>query len=102
MPTKLSEDSQFTVPLKNLIALIVVTGIAVTTYSFIDQRVSSLEFKVSEIWKKAVEHEHWIRSFKTPEEVKLAIKEFNDDIHRLEIGLARLEERLEDLQGSAP
>ncbi len=43
MASKLNEGSEFTIPLKNLIALIAVTGIAVWGYFGIEERLNRLE-----------------------------------------------------------
>ena len=42
-PNKLNEGSEFTIPLKNLIALIAFTGIAVWGYFGITERLTFIE-----------------------------------------------------------
>ena len=40
---KINEDSEFTIPLKNLLSLILGTGIAVWAYFGIEERIAFLE-----------------------------------------------------------
>ena len=44
--TKLSEDSQFTIPLRSLIALVLDTGIAVSAYVKITQQISEANHSI--------------------------------------------------------
>ena len=44
--TKLSEDSQFTIPLRSLIALVLGTGIAVSAYVNITQQISEANHSI--------------------------------------------------------
>ena len=44
--TKLSEDSQFTIPLRSLIALVLGTGIAVSAYVKITQQISEANHSI--------------------------------------------------------
>ena len=44
--TKISEDSQFTIPLRSLIALIAATGIAVAAYVNITQQISEANHSI--------------------------------------------------------
>ena len=44
--TKISEDSQFTIPLRSLIALVLGTGIAVSAYVNITQQISEANHSI--------------------------------------------------------
>ena len=44
--TKISEDSQFTIPLRSLIALVLGTGIAVSAYVKITQQISEANHSI--------------------------------------------------------
>jgi len=92
---KINEDTAFTIPLKNLIALVFITGISVTTYFQVDQRLQSLEFKQDIIWKKATEHEEWIDGF----QLNPYVREARAIRNRLAIEQAIIKEKLDRLYG---
>jgi len=45
-PTKLSEDSHFTIPLRSLLALVAATAVAVSAYVNITQQISEANHSV--------------------------------------------------------
>jgi hypothetical protein len=92
--TKLSEDSEFTVPLKNLIALIIATALAATAYFQINQELAHQSFQQDIIWGKVREHEDWIDTFRPPPEVLAAMAKQRE----LELLLNNLESRLEFIE----
>lgn len=46
MPARMNDDSEITIPVRNLIAIIVATGIAVTGYFRLTERLSFVERNV--------------------------------------------------------
>ena len=83
---KINEDSEFTIPLKNLLSLVLATGIAVWAYFGIEERIAFLERAV-----EIEENDTWIDEFKPPKEVQDAI----DRVRILELDTVRLETKLE-------
>lgn len=72
--TKLSETSEFTIPLKNLLALIGGTAVSVWAYFGIIERLAFLEHEQAMHWEEITENDDWIDEFQPPPEVAEAIK----------------------------
>ena len=88
---KINEDSEFTIPLKNLLSLVLATGIAVWAYFGIEERIAFLERAVEINFVEIEENDTWIDEFKPPKEVQDAI----DRVRLLELDAIRLETKLE-------
>jgi len=88
---KINEDSEFTIPLKNLLSLVLATGIAVWAYFGIEERIAFLERAVEINFEEIEENYTWIDEFKPPKEVQDAI----DRVRLLELDAIRLETKLE-------
>ncbi len=88
-PNKLNEGSEFTIPLKNLIALIAFTGIAVWGYFGITERLTFIERELLTHWEEIEENDDWIDEWTPPASVQQTTK----DVQKLktEIELLRLE-----------
>ena len=92
MPTKLSEDTQVAIPLKNLIGLIIGTVIAVTAYFGLTERIAFLEHNYTMMDMQVDKNNDWINGFKPPAEVQDTIKR----VRNLELKLRELEIRLQN------
>ena len=90
MPTKLSEDTQVAIPLKNLIGLIIGTVVAVTAYFGLTERIAFLEHEQEMMMVEIEENGNWIDDFKPPAEVQDTIKR----VRELELKVKELEIRL--------
>ena len=88
---KINEDSEFTIPLKNLLSLVLATGIAVWAYFGIEERNAFLERAVEINFEEIEENDTWIDEFKPPKEVQDAI----DRVRIVELDTVRLETKLE-------
>ena len=88
---KINEDSEFTIPLKNLLSLILGTGIAVWAYFGIEERIAFLERAVEINFEEIEENDAWIDEFKPPKEVQDAI----DRVRILELNTIKLETKVE-------
>lgn len=88
--TKLSETSEFTIPLKNLLALIAATAISVWAYFGIIERLAFLEHEQAMHWEEITENDDWIDDFKPPPEVADAIAR----VRAMEIRLKEIEVKL--------
>ena len=91
MASKLNEGSEFTIPLKNLIALIAVTGIAVWGYFGIEERLSMLEHDTQMMVVEIEENDNWIDNFKLPEAVQETVKSVRELEKKMEIMRTELE-----------
>jgi hypothetical protein len=91
MASKLNEGSEFTIPLKNLIALIAVTGIAVWGYFGIEERLSMLEHDTQMMVVEIEENDNWIDNFKPPEAVQETVKSVRELEKKMEIMRTELE-----------
>jgi len=92
MPTKLSEDTQVAIPLKNLIGLIIGTVIAVTAYFGLTERIAFLEHNYTMLDMQVDKNNDWINGFKPPPEVQDTIKR----VRNLELKVKELEIRLQN------
>jgi hypothetical protein len=88
--TKLSESSEFTIPLKNLLALIAATAISVWAYFGIIERLAFLEHEQAMHWEEITENDDWIDDFQPPPEVADAIAR----VRAIEIRLKEIEVKL--------
>ena len=87
MANKLNEGSEFTIPLKNLIALIAFTGVSVWGYFGITERLAFLEHEQKMHWEEIQENDDWIDEWKPPESVKANIQR----VRELELRIAKIE-----------
>ena len=88
---KVNENSEVTIPLKNLLSLIAGTAIAVWVYFGIAERVAFLEHNLAMANEEIKEHDAWITSYEPPLEVMRAVER----VRLLEIKIKELEVRLE-------
>lgn len=88
--SKLSESSEFTIPLKNLLALIAGTGLAVWAYFGIIERLAFLEHEQAMHWEEITENDNWIDEWKPPTSVERNIER----VRELELRLQAIEVKL--------
>ena len=88
--TKLSETSEFTIPLKNLLALVAATAVSVWAYFGISERLSFLEHNLEMLAIEVEENDNWIDDFQPPPEVADAIAR----VRAMEIRLKEIEVKL--------
>jgi hypothetical protein len=88
--TKLSETSEFTIPLKNLLALIGGTAVSVWAYFGIIERLAFLEHEQAMHWEEITENDDWIDDFQPPPEVADAIKR----VRAMELKIKEIETKM--------
>tara|TARA_R110000787_G_scaffold88931_1_gene188523 strand:- start:38 stop:334 length:297 start_codon:yes stop_codon:yes gene_type:complete len=88
--TKLSESSEFTIPLKNLLALIAGTGLAVWAYFGVESRLSFLEHEQSMMMIEVEENDNWIDEWSPPASVEQNIQR----VRAMELQLKELQMKL--------
>ena len=92
---KLNDTTDITLPVRNLIAIVIGTGIAATAYFEIQGRLTHLEFQQEVIWSKVREAEEYIHTF-DPEDV---VEGHIAKQYKLELLLNNVITRLEHLGG---
>mgnify|MGYP003624706040 FL=1 len=92
--TKLSESSEFTIPLKNLLALIGATGLSVWAYFGIIERLAFLEHEQVMHWEEITENDVWIDDWKPPASVEKNIER----VRAMELQIKEMQMRLQFLE----
>lgn len=93
---KLNESSEFTIPLKNLLALIAATAISVWAYFGIMERLAFIEHDISMMQIEVEENDNWIDEFKPPP----AVMDSVERVRQLEIKIKELELKMQFLVAS--
>ena len=94
MASKLNEASEFTIPLKNLIALIAFTSISTWAYFGITERLTFIEKEVDMALIEIEENDSWIDEWAPPPSVQQTTK----DVQELKSQMLLLKYRLEQLE----
>ncbi len=94
-PVRMSEESEVSIPLKNLISILVGVGIAVTGYFQVTNRIAALESQAALMLVEIEENDSWIDDFEPPKEVQdtvLRVRELETQLHLLQWRLDQLNE----------
>jgi hypothetical protein len=94
MASKLNEGSEFTIPLKNLIALIAFTSISTWAYFGITERLTFIEKEMDMALIEIEENDSWIDEWAPPPTVQQTTK----DVQELKSQMLLLKYRLEQLE----
>ena len=94
--TKVSESSEFTIPLKNLLSLVAATAISVWAYFGIMERLTFIERELLTHWEEIEENDNWIDDWSPPSEVAESIKR----VRALELQIKELELKMQFLIAS--
>ena len=89
--TRLNEASEVTIPLRNLISMIVFTGVSVWVYFGLVERIAFLEHNLELTMQEVEENDNWIDEFEPPKSVQDTVKK----MQKLEIEIARIKLMLE-------
>jgi len=90
---KINETSEFTIPLKNLLGLIVGTAVAVWAYFGIMERLAFVENDIATMYIEVEENDNWIDEWKPPASVQENIKRVRD----IELQLVEMQLKLQFL-----
>jgi len=90
---KVSESSEFTIPLKNLLSLVAATAISVWAYFGIMERLTFIERELMTHWEEIEENDNWIDEWSPPPAVAESIKR----VRALELQIKELELKLQFL-----
>jgi len=91
--TKVSESSEFTIPLKNLLSLVAATAISVWAYFGIMERLTFIERELMTHWEEIEENDNWIDDWSPPPAVAESIKR----VRAIELQIKELELKLQFL-----
>ena len=91
--TKVSESSEFTIPLKNLLSLVAATAISVWAYFGIMERLTFIERELLTQWEEIEENDNWIDEWSPPPAVAESIKR----VRAIELQIKELELKLQFL-----
>ena len=94
--TKVSESSEFTIPLKNLLSLIAATAISVWAYFGVMERLTFIERELLTHWEEIEENDNWIDEWSPPPAVAESIKR----VRAIELQIKELELKMQFLIAS--
>ena len=97
MASKLNEGSEFTIPLKNLIGLIIFTGVSVWGYFGITERLTFLEHDLEMAIIEIEENDNWIDDFQPPKAVQKTV----EDVTELKTKIELLEYRIKQIENAS-
>ena len=92
---KVNENTDITVPLKNLVAVIIAVALSATAYYAITGRVTFLEHQQGVIWQKIYFLENWINTFEPSESIQRSMTTQQDILIRIAV----MEEKIKELEG---
>ena len=88
--TKLSDDSNITLPIRNLISIGAAIAISTWAYYGVIERLNKIEGTLSSHWEEIEENDNWIDEFQPPKAVQDTVERVRD----LEIRLAVMESKI--------
>ena len=88
---RLSEETDLTILVKNILGMIALTAIASMAYFNIESRLTSIEYRTDQMLIEVEENDAWIDNFEPPRSVQDTIKR----VRILELQVKELEVRLE-------
>jgi hypothetical protein len=91
-PVRMNEESEVSIPLKNLISILAAVAVAVTGYFQVTNRISALENKSVIMLEEIEENDTWIDEFQPPKEVQDTVKRVRElelQVHLLQSLLDR-------------
>jgi len=91
MANKLNEGSEFTIPLKNLIALIAFTSISTWAYFGITERLTFIEKEMDMALIEIEENDNWIDEWAPPPTVQQTTKDVQELKTQIEVLRVELE-----------
>ena len=90
---KLSDTSEFTIPLKNLLGLIACTAVSVWAYFGIMERLAFVENDIAAMFIEVEENDNWIDNWKPPSSVQENIKR----VREIELQLVEMQLKIKFL-----
>jgi hypothetical protein len=72
-PISISDNSNISIPLRNLVSMIALTGLSVWLYFGLTERITFLEHQMEMLTIEVEENDSWIDGWQPPESVKESI-----------------------------
>jgi len=94
---KLSETTEVTIPVKNLLGILAFTTVATTAYFKVEERLTSIEYRADVMMAEIEENDTWIDEFEPPKSVKDTIAR----VRELELKVKELEVKAEATKGDS-
>lgn len=88
---RINDNTQITIPLRNLVSMIAAASIATWAYFGLTERISFLEHNLELTMAEVEENDTWIDDFQPPESVQNTVKR----LHELEIEIEKMKLILE-------
>ena len=88
---KFSDDSNVTLPIRNLISIAAAIAVSTWAYYGVIERLNVIEQKLEAHWEEIEENDNWIDEWSPPSSVQENIERVRD----LELQMVRLETMLE-------
>jgi len=90
--TRMNDNTEITIPLRNLVSMIAAASIATWAYFGLTERISFLEHNLELTMEEVEENDTWIDEFEPPKSVQDTVKR----VHDLEIEIEKLKLLLKD------
>lgn len=94
---KLSETTEVTIPVKNLLGILAFTTIATTAYFKVEERLTAIEYRADIMMVEIEENDVWIDEFEPPKSVQDTIAR----VRELELKVKELEVKAEATKGGS-
>ena len=88
---RINDNTQITIPLRNLVSMIAAASIATWAYFGLTERISFLEHNLELTMAEVEENDTWIDDFQPPKSVQNTVKR----VHELEIEIEKMKLILE-------
>ena len=90
---KFSDDSNVTLPIRNLVSIAAAIAVSTWAYYGVIERLNVVEQKLNAHWEEIEENDNWIDEFEPPKSVQDTVERVRD----LELKVVRLQTMLEYL-----
>ena len=88
-----SENSTITIPIRNLVSILVAVSVSTWAYYGVIERLNRMEHEMEVHWEEIEENDEWIDNFEPPKEVQETVSHVRD----LERQIAVLQYQVEQL-----
>ena len=88
-----SENSTITIPIRNLVSILVAVSVSTWAYYGVIERLNRMEHEMEVHWEEIEENDNWIDNFEPPKEVQETVSHVRD----LERQIAVLQYQVEQL-----
>ena len=83
---RMNDSTEITIPLRNLVSMIVAASIATWAYFGLTERISFLEHNLELTMQEVEENDEWIDNFQPPKSVQDTVRR----VHELEVEIEKM------------